>query len=306
MPNYCGIYAGSVTKPDVKERVESADLVLTVGSIKSDFNTAGFTYRISQLQTIDLHSNITQVKYSEYPGMRMHGVLRKLAKQVGKLHITPGPKPVYEIPKKDSSPVITHAWLWPQLGPWLRSNDIVVTETGTSNFGILETHFPNGVRAVNQYLWGSIGYATPATQGAVLAGRENALGRTILWTGDGSFQLTAQAVSTMLRNDLAPIIFVICNGGYTIERYIHGMEASYNDVADWSYKDLPAVLGAKPGRSRGYVVKTKTEFEQLLADKEFSATDSKVLRFVEVYMDKEDAPYIMKATSEGAARVVDG
>lgn len=37
--------------------------------------------------------------------------------------------------------------------------------------------------------------------------------RTILFTGDGSFQLTAQEVSTMLRNKLNPIIFVICNNG---------------------------------------------------------------------------------------------
>jgi pyruvate decarboxylase len=319
--NYCGIYAGGVTRPDLKERVESADLVLTIGSVKSDFNTAGFTYRVSQLATIDLHSTMIKVKYSEFPGVQMHGVLRQLAARIRaeKLpHVTPGPHPPKLAHARDASPTITHAWMWPQLGAWLRPDDVVVTETGTANFGVLDTRFPAGVRAVNQYLWGSIGYATPAAQGAALAVRDGEghhhygggghadKGRTVLWTGDGSLQLVAQSVSTMLRNGLAPVIFVICNGGYTIERFIHGMDAAYNDVADWRYGELPAVFGAAEGKSKTYVVKTKEEFEELLADHEFSDPESRVLRFVEVYMERDDAPFAMKATSVAAAKGVGG
>lgn len=37
--NYGGVYAGEGSLPDVKERVEAADLILTIGAIKSDFNT---------------------------------------------------------------------------------------------------------------------------------------------------------------------------------------------------------------------------------------------------------------------------
>ncbi|KAF2663452.1 pyruvate decarboxylase [Microthyrium microscopicum] len=310
MPNYAGIYAGSGSAPKVKERVEASDLVITVGSIKSDFNTSGFTYKVSTLNTVDLHSNRTAVAFSEYPGVRMNGVLTSLTKELKskniKLNIVPGPKITNSIPESESSTgTITHAWLWPRLGKWLEPNDVVVTETGTANFGIMETHFPPGVRSINQYLWGSIGYATGAAQGATQAAREKKLNRTILWTGDGSFQLTAQAVSTMLRNDLAPILFVICNKGYTIERFIHGMEADYNDVPDWHYKDLPTTFGAREGQSKGYQVKTKEAFEELLSDKEFSNGQSKVLRFVEVHMEMEDAPYLLKITSEAAAKGIE-
>jgi pyruvate decarboxylase len=185
LPNYCGIYAGSATRPDIKERVESADLVITIGSIKSDFNTAGFTYKISQLSEIDFHSTHIRVKYSEYPGVRMHGVLNHLTHVFGngtKIHITPGPKPKVVVPTEQND-TITHTWLWPRLSSWLKPGDVVVTETGTANFGIMETSFPANVAAINQYLWGSIGYATPASQGVALAAREIGLGRTILWTG---------------------------------------------------------------------------------------------------------------------------
>ena len=61
--------------------------------------------------------------------------------------------------------------------------------------------------AINQILWGSIGYSVGACHGAALAAEElEGNQRTILFVGDGSFQLTAQEVSTMLRKNLKPIM----------------------------------------------------------------------------------------------------
>lgn len=228
LPNYGGVYAGDGSNAGVRERVESADLVISIGSIQSDFNTAGFTYQISKLSTIDFHSSYVRVRYSEYPGIRMNGVLRKVVEKMGKLNIEAGPKPNNKTPKDDTSEVITQAWFWPRMGQWLQRDDIVITETGTANFGIWETRFPKDVVAISQVLWGSIGYATGSAQGAAIAAqeleKEGKKHRTILFTGDGSFQLTAQEVSTMIRKGLKPILFIICNDGYTIERFIHGME----------------------------------------------------------------------------------
>lgn len=211
LSNYGGVYAGNGSNRGVRERVESSDLVLSIGAIKSDFNTAGFTYRISQLSTIDFHSEYVRVRYSEYPGVRMQGVLKKVIAKMGKLNVQPGPRASNKIAEEDQeiskSQVITHAWLWPRVGQWLVPNDIVITETGTANFGIWETRFPKGVTALSQVLWGSIGYAVGACQGAALAAKETGGDRrTILFVGDGSFELTAQEVSTMVRQDLNPIM----------------------------------------------------------------------------------------------------
>ena len=194
----------------MRERVESSDLVLSIGAIKSDFNTAGFTYKISQLSTIDFHSNYVRVRYSEYPGVRMQGVLRKVIDRMGKLNVEPGPEPTNEIAEEDQpmsdKQVISHDWLWPRVGQWFQADDIVITETGTAIFGIWETKFPKGVTALSQVLWGSIGYSVGACQGAALAAKETGNRRTILFVGDGSFELTAQEVSTMIRRDLKPIM----------------------------------------------------------------------------------------------------
>lgn len=211
LPNFGGVYAGDGSNPGVRERLESSDLILSIGSIKSDFNTAGFTYRISQLSTIDFHSDHMRVRYSEYPGVRMKGVLRKVIDRMGTLNVQPGPIVHNDIPKEDQQilkdQVINHAWFWPRMGQWLQPKDIVITETGTANFGIWETKFPEGVTALSQVLWGSIGYSVGACQGAAMAAKEvGGNRRTILFVGDGSFELTAQELSTMIRHDLKPIM----------------------------------------------------------------------------------------------------
>jgi pyruvate decarboxylase len=172
--------------------------------------TAGFSYKTSQLNTIDFHSENIVVRYSQYPGVHMKGVLRKVVERVdmGKLQAIPGPKMMNQVKEnQDNSETITQAWFWPRAGEFLRENDIVITETGTANFGIWETKFPKGVTALSQALWGSIGYSVGACQGAALAARDaGAERRTILFVGDGSFQLTAQEVSTMIRLGLKPIM----------------------------------------------------------------------------------------------------
>jgi pyruvate decarboxylase len=303
-PAYGGVYAGTGSQPDVADRVESADLVLSIGALKSDFNTAGFSYRTSQLNTIDFHSTHCTVRYSEYPGVAMRGVLRKVIERVdlSKLCRPSSPEVVNEVAKnRDSSETITQAFFWPRVGEYLKEDDIVVTETGTSNFGIWETKYPRGVTGVTQILWGSIGWSVGAAQGAALAAKDmGADRRTILFVGDGSFQLTAQEVTTMMRHNLKVTIFLIYNEGFTIERYIHGMEAEYNDIIRWQYTDVPTVFGGSDKQVRKFIIKTKDELEKLLTDKEFNEAGG--LQFVELWMPKNDAPRALKITAEIAAK----
>ncbi|KAH8819621.1 thiamine diphosphate-binding protein [Xylogone sp. PMI_703] len=303
-PTYGGVYAGDGSLPEVQKRVESADLILTIGGLKSDFNTAGFTYHTSTLNSIDFHSTHVVVRYSEYPGIHMRGVLQKVTAKLdtSKISTVPGPVMQNKIEENtDSSDTITQAWFWPTVGEFLRENDIVITETGTSNFGIWETKFPQGVTALSQVLWGSIGYSVGACQGAALATRDAGENRrTILFVGDGSFQLTCQELSSIIRLGLKPIIFVICNDGFTIERFIHGMEAAYNDIQPWHFKDLVKTFGAEEGKYKTFQIKTKQQVHELFQDKEFCA--AKYLQLVELYIPWDDAPRALKLTAESSAK----
>ena len=213
LPNYGGVYAGTGSNAGVCDRVESSDLILMIGPLRSDFNTTGFSYRTSQLNTIDFDRDHVQVRYSLYPEVQLGGVLERLVANLGELSVQPGPVPANTLPKAingetdQTTTAITHDWLWPTVGNWLREGDIVLTETGTANFGIWETRFPRNVTGISQVLWGSIGYTVGACLGAALAGRDvGNKHRVLLFVGDGSFQMTAQEISTMIRQGLNPLV----------------------------------------------------------------------------------------------------
>ena len=109
-------------------------------------------------------------------------------------------------------------------------------------------------------LWGSIGYATPSAFGAAVAAPDR---RLVLVTGDGSHQLTAQEISQFGRRGLKPIVFLLNNNGYLIERLLCKNPAmAYNDLASWEYSKLPEALGCKGWFTAR--VKTCGEFDQAL------------------------------------------
>ena len=68
----------------------------------------------------------------------------------------------------------------------------------------------------------------------------------MLVTGDGSHQLTAQEISQFGRRGLKPVVFVLNNNGYTIERLLcRNPDFAYNDVAAWNYSEIPHALGCE-------------------------------------------------------------
>ncbi len=61
----------------------------------------------------------------------------------------------------------------------------------------------------------------------------------LLIVGDGAAQLTIQEMGSMLRDKQKPLILLLNNEGYTVERAIHGPEQRYNDIALWDWQRLP-------------------------------------------------------------------
>lgn len=66
---------------------------------------------------------------------------------------------------------------------------------------------------------------------------------------------------------------MICNNGYTIERYIHGWNESYNDIQQWDFTALLPTFGVKKDQYKTYQIKTKQELASLFSDKEFAAAN---------------------------------
>jgi indolepyruvate decarboxylase len=239
---YVGMYDGKLMNEDVRTFVESCDLVLAIGTLLTDFNTGAFTSRLDSDRTIVVSHHHTRIGDKTYTGVELEEVLAALSARTMAGRKRTSITPRVSAPSSGSgSDPITAAALYPRLEAFLREDDILVAETGTISMGLGFARMPAGATFHNQTLWGAIGWATPAAFGAALAAPER---RTVLMTGEGSHQLTAQEISQFGRHGLRPIVIVLNNNGYLIERLLcKDPEIVYNDVAQWRYTALPEALG---------------------------------------------------------------
>ncbi len=245
LPEYIGMYNGRLMNPDVREYVESCDCILGIGVRMSDANTGNFTADIRREQFINIMPDHVYVGDKEYSGTDMEDILDALAESLPSCSKKYRPdfilKPL--TPDFDENDYIHSDFLYSRIQMMLREGDTVITETGNSSLGLAFIRLPDNVSYLSQPLWGAIGWATPASFGAAMARPEK---RTVLVTGEGAHQLTAQEICQFYRFGLKPVIFVINNDGYLIERFLcRDGEACYNDIAGWNYSLLPEALGCK-------------------------------------------------------------
>ena len=108
--------------------------------------------------------------------------------------------------------------------------------------------------------------------------------RLVAAIGDGSFQLTAQEVSNMIRHRQQILIFLVNNRGYVIESAIH--DGPYNYYKNWDYAGLIDVFNAEDGHGLGLTATTPAELADAIAEAR-AHTGGPVL--IECQIPNEDA-----------------
>jgi alpha-keto-acid decarboxylase len=246
-PNYLGIYAGAASAASVRAAVEDAPVLVTAGVVFTDMVSGFFSQRIDTTRTIDIGQYQSTVADQVFAPLEMGAALEALAQILTQRPITSPPvaAPAAQTPPQGAeTPArdrpLTQQMLWDRLCEALTPGNVVLADQGTSFYGMADHRLPHGVTFIGQPLWGSIGYTLPAAVGAGVADRGR---RTVLLIGDGAAQLTIQELGTFFREGLSPVIVVVNNDGYTVERAIHGPQAPYNDIVGWSWTDLPRALG---------------------------------------------------------------
>ncbi|MFJ8364216.1 alpha-keto acid decarboxylase family protein [Streptomyces sp. NPDC093984] len=290
-PGFAGVYCGALAAPEARAVVEGADLLIRVGVVVADTTTGGFTHGFDPESGIDLGPGSARVDGKEFEKVPLAAALPVLtelvARRFGGPQRTELPTPavpVAPVPADPEAP-LTQAHLWPALAAWIGPDTTVVAEQGTSFFGMCTQHLVGGARFIAQPLWGSIGYTLPALLGAQLADPTR---RGLLLIGDGSAQMTVQEVGTLARQGLTPVIVLVNNDGYTVERAIHGRRAAYNDIAAWDWQKMPAALGAPDA----LVLSAATPAELAAAlEAARRTTDRMVL--VEVHTGMDDMPELL-------------
>jgi len=289
---FAGIYNGKGSAPQTREAIERSDCLLSIGYRPIDGTSGDFTASLPA-DTIRARGHAVDIGEDNYQAVTLKAALRAVTDMVPKVASRNIPYVAPAMPAgahSDGSAKLTQSAYWEALQGYLRPGDVLITDNGTS-YAIFGFKLPPKCTVVASVIWGSIGYSVGALLGTLTAAPER---RHLLFVGDGSFQETVQELSTMLRNDCKPVIFLINNGGYTIERGYMGKTSDYNDIATWAYTELPKVF--RPDTTaRSFLVKTVADLEEAL-----SAPNDELI-FVEAVMDPYDAPAaVIRSSNNGA------
>lgn len=295
-PYYMGIYDGSIAEENIRDYVDNSDAILNIGAKITDSATAGFSYKFDIDDVVMLNQHNFKMNDTEASDVTVPGLLDGLLEMD---YVNKADYPKYVRPEEGnytlSNEPLTQETYFKMMQDFIAPDDVILAEQGTSFFGAYDLALYKNNMFVGQPLWGSIGYTLPATLGTQIADQNR---RNLLFIGDGSLQLTVQSISTMIREQIKPVLFVINNDGYTVERKIHGENEPYNDIFMWDYKALPAVFGAKD-EVKIHDVSTSEELK-----KAFEAINAypDMMHFVEVKMGMHDAPHKLEAIGKAFAK----
>ena len=235
-PKYLGGYFADLKNPIAKKYVDESDCLICVGTIYSDLNSFGFKLPFKPNEQIAIYGNCTYIEGKRYDDIKMSELLDAINLLIEPKNIDiDKPNISLKYVNTENEP-LTSGYIYSRIQEFIKPNDIIIADIGTISYGIAQMKFPYNVDIETQILWASIGWATPAALGACLAKPQS---RVVLITGDGAHQMTLMEVGTMLRNEVKPIIIVINNNGYTIERLLsNNPEGKFNDIAQVNYTKL--------------------------------------------------------------------
>ncbi|MCB9676969.1 MAG: alpha-keto acid decarboxylase family protein [Alphaproteobacteria bacterium] len=281
-PGFVGVYAGSRTVPSVAELIDGADLVVALGCVM------GRQYRglVADLPATVIRAEDGHLRIgadAKQP-CALGPLVDALAKagwtgDSARLSAT-APKglgfddrratlpPVPTGPLAASEEGLTYDEVCREVSAMLDARFLVVTDTSLSMYAAAELDVEGRDGFLCNAVWQSIGYSAGAAVGVAMAQSR----RPVVLCGDGGFQMTAQALSTLARHRVPAIVLVLDNALYGIEqwlldkRWFAQKSASppipHLELHRWDY----AMLARSMGVQHASTVKTVAELRKALAD----------------------------------------
>lgn len=278
-PNFTGVNGGNLSS-FVQNEIKKSDLIITAGYLNADLNTGGFSAFEKEID-IEIRKNETIIKGKVYKNILLQDVILKLNEKITK---TFEKNDFKQIKKKiNEKGKIKVDDILPLIETVLDEDDIFTMETGLFSLSGSFLNLKKNVEYLSQTLWGSIGWATPALFGAMMADNKKC---HIMFTGEGAHQLTIQEMANFFEYDLKPVIFVLNNNGYTVERVLSkDPNDKFNNITNWNYPKL--IEGFS--NNKDYFIKTVSTLESFIETiDEIKKLKGKKLCYVEIMTDKKD------------------
>jgi TPP-dependent 2-oxoacid decarboxylase len=275
-PLSLGVYMGAVSSPDVVDRVEQADLLISVGVLNTDLTMGAFTAHRSVDRLIECTDTDVTVGLRTYRDVPLWALIPALASAMADTEIsivehTPRAPQHNSFTAQPGTPLTVERFI-AAVGSYLDDRHGVLVDPGECLFASVDLIVPHWCLASAYYA--TMGYAVPASLGAGMA---DPAVRPVVLVGDGAFAMTGMEVASAALHGVHPIVIVLDNNGYGTQRPM--LDGPFNDIAPLAVEHLPAVLGT----GQGWRVETEDELDSALR----SAVDSAELAIIRVIVPRD-------------------
>jgi indolepyruvate decarboxylase len=305
-PAALGTYTGAFTRDDRTRRaVETGQPLVLIGAVLNDLVSGMFSHGLDVSGAVVLGLRQARVGHTTFEDVDLRDTLAVLTQLLERLGARPLIPAEYTLPAKppappsgpDSGPgVMAQTELWSRIQDHISAGTVILADAGTAYYGAADLHLPADSGLLGQPMWVSIGYTLPALLGVQLAAPHK---RPVLLIGDGAAQATVQELGVIAHRGLTPVIIVINNAGYTVERGIRSPNAMYHDITPW---DWTALAGALGGADRVFTASARSGLELAAALRRADLETERAV-FIEVLLDKDDVPRLLGDITDGLSRV---
>lgn len=291
---FIGTNYGKLSDNDFKSLYESFDLIINIGALFSDLNTAGFSLLSDERFKINIEPFCVKVEGIKYENVYFIDLIDKLSLVLQKKENTVNIQPKGYDTLTQNEGAIKVNDIFPIVQNFLQKDDNLVVETGIMSLASGCIKLPSNCNYMSQTLWGSIGWATPAAFGAACADMSK---RVVLLTGEGSHQLTVQEIANMFKHNIKPVILLLNNSGYTIERLLsNNPDDNFNNITSWNYAKINEFF-----KGDAVIKQIKIAKELKSALDEANACRDK-MHYIEIFTDRYDVPEISKKAIENSRK----
>jgi indolepyruvate decarboxylase len=278
-PLYIGVYGGAMSSDEhVRKYVESADLVLMLGTFITDMSMGFYTAKLDRRRTVLATSERVNVQYHRYESIQLQDFIDSLARATIRPKHFKHPNP-HAVPaplgKRERADALTMVDVFRILSLHLDEYCCVIPDVGDAIFGAVGIRSARQAEFIGPAYYLSMGFAVPGSIGVALA-KPNL--RPYVIVGDGAFQMTGVEISTAVRLGLNPIILVLNNDGYGTMRKIR--DGSFNVITQWNYGRICELVGG----GEATTVSTKGELDAALC----RAHDCGSVQVVEIKIPRDD------------------
>lgn len=262
---YLGVYGGAMSSDEhVRKYIESADLVIMLGTFITDMSMGFYTAKLDRQRTVLATTERVNVRYHRYDSIQFRDFLESLAtaKITPKKFVHPNPHALpAPLKKAERAERLNMVDVFRILSLHLDERCCVVADIGDAIFGAVGIRSARQAQFIAPAYYMSMGFAVPASIGVAMAAKRL---RPYVIVGDGAFQMTGVEISTAVRLGLNPIIMVLNNDGYGTMRKIR--KGRFNTITQWNYAKICELV--RGGES--VTVSTKGEFDTALSRAQIS------------------------------------